>query len=94
VDHLQKKAKDMEMRGVILLLFGMIIFGYRTYVAWFLPDQHYAYLEWMGNTFYSWDAKSKRILTSTMSIIFFRLAFTLFFIMILFSASILLNRIM
>jgi len=94
VDNLEKKVKDMEMRGVVLLLLGMIIFGYRTYVAWFLPEQHYAYLEWMGNTFYSWDVKSRKILTSTMSIIFFRFAFTLFFIMILVSASILLSRFM
>ena len=84
----------MESGGIVLLLFGLAIFGYRTYIAWFKPEMHYAYLEWMGDTFYSWDTKSKAIATSRSSFIFFRLAFTFFFIIIAFSASTLLLKAM
>ncbi|MEZ4868015.1 MAG: hypothetical protein R3C14_42195 [Caldilineaceae bacterium] len=86
------KDMIMEIEPLVLLLMGLLIFGYRTYVAWFIPERHQAYLEWIGRTFYNWEPKSRAIATSPFSFWFFRIVFLVFFLLIVFATIVILVK--
>lgn len=68
---------------LVFLLFGCLIAGYRAYIAWFMPERHQSYLNWLSTMYNPWAPNSKATMTSQFNFWFTRYLFLVMFVVLM-----------
>jgi len=74
-------ASAIDIYGLIVLLsIALIVLGFRTYIAWFFPDEHAEYVAYQIST--SWITSAEPNSPSLFIVRLFKYLFTLFFFLL------------
>ncbi|MBX3053353.1 MAG: hypothetical protein KF753_17865 [Caldilineaceae bacterium] len=66
--------------AAMIALTGTVLGAYRTFVAWWMPDQHMEHLKWWSRFYRGWSPDGEKWWSSEVNFWIMRFVFTLFFL--------------